>query len=255
MLRLTAWPLLAWQAHLLLWALSSPLHGSPPCPAACNCTLGANAQRTVSCSRAGLSHVPHELPADTAVLLLDGNRIGALPAGLFQGLLQLREMNLSGNVIQSVSAAAFPEGITFLDLSANRLLGLPRELKQLKARVRLDGNPLHCGCQLQELFAVLDVDARTANGVLCATAVVESARGRPFFEVMEKMNFCNMPRKTTDVAMLVTMFGWFAMVVAYIAYYVRTNQEDARRHIEYLKSLPSAQFRAASEGDTHSTML
>ena len=29
------------------------------------------------------------------------------------------------------------------------------------------------------------------------------------------------------------------MVITYVVYYVRQNQEDARRHLEYLKSLPS----------------
>lgn len=54
--------------------------------------------------------------------------------------------------------------------------------------------------------------------------------------------------------MLVTMFGWFTMVISYVVYYVRQNQEDARRHLEYLKSLPSRQ-KKADEPDDISTVV
>ena len=42
--------------------------------------------------------------------------------------------------------------------------------------------------------------------------------------------------------MLVTMFGWFTMVISYVVYYVRQNQEDARRHLEYLE-IPAKQAK------------
>ena len=67
--------------------------------------------------------------------------------------------------------------------------------------------------------------------------------GVPFVLLAEELDLCLSMRRTTDVAMLVTMFLWFSMVISYLVHYVRHNQEDARRHLEYLKSLPMPQVQ------------
>ena len=65
--------------------------------------------------------------------------------------------------------------------------------------------------------------------------------GVPFVLLAEDLDLCLSMRRTTDVAMLVTMFLWFSMVISYLVRYVRHNQADARRHLQYLKSLPTPQ--------------
>ncbi|MGH0158723.1 UNVERIFIED_CONTAM: hypothetical protein FKN15_036008 [Acipenser sinensis] len=50
------------------------------------------------------------------------------------------------------------------------------------------------------------------------------------------------------------MFGWFAMVIAYLVHYVWQNQDDTRRHLEYLKSLPGLQHKS-EESSAVSTVV
>lgn len=63
----------------------------------------------------------------------------------------------------------------------------------------------------------------------------------PLVLLVEDWDLCLSVRRTTDVVMLVTMFLWFSMVISYLVYYVRQNQQDARRHMEYLMSLQTRQ--------------
>lgn len=63
----------------------------------------------------------------------------------------------------------------------------------------------------------------------------------PLVLLVEDWDLCLSVRRTTDAVMLVTMFLWFSTVICYLVYYIRQNQEDARRHMEYLKALQSRQ--------------
>ncbi|EGV98052.1 Transient receptor potential cation channel subfamily M member 2 [Cricetulus griseus] len=220
------------------------LHLGTSCPQACQCPDHAGAV-AVHCSSKGLQEIPRDIPVDTVLLKLDANRISRVPNGAFQNLPQLRELDLSHNAIEAIGPAAFSGlagGLRLLDLSHNRIRRIPKDaLGKLSAKIRLSHNPLHCECALQEALWELKLDPDSVDEIACHTSAQEQFVGKPLIQVLDSgASFCSTHRKTTDVAMLVTMFCWFTMVIAYVVYYVRHNQEDARRHLEYLKSLPSA---------------
>ena len=254
----------------LVWS-SSPLLGlllfcgtflgaapAPVCPESCLC-VEKGGLTAVQCAARNLQRIPPDLPRDTAVLLLSSNHITSIPSQAFKDLHHLKELDLSNNDIHTVDAGAF-QGVAgsldSLDLSHNRLSAVPREaFARLQAKIRLSDNPWHCQCALQEVLRELRLDPDTVNEVMCHSAVQEEHAGRPVIQVLDSgVNLCNFHHKTTDVAMFVTMFGWFSMVIGYVIYYVRHNQEDARRHLEYLKSLPSS-TQLSKDLDTISTVL
>ncbi|XP_071397171.1 leucine-rich repeat-containing protein 3-like [Centroberyx affinis] len=202
---------------------------------------------TVRCSAIGLTQVPLGLPNRTVRLYLDNNHLSSLPADSFSGLSLLSELDLSHNQISLLEPGCFrglSSSLRSLDLSSNRLSTLnPAALGGLRAHANLTHNPWHCDCELQLSMPQLDLDPSSLAEVVCHTSDLSDlgAVGMPFVLLAEDWDLCLSLRKTTDVAMLVTMFLWFSMVISYLVYYVRHNQEDARRHMEYLKSLPSRQ--------------
>lgn len=214
--------------------------------------------KTFRCSNARLTEVPKDIPNDTNKLYLDSNRIPFLPRDAFRDLPLLLELDLSHNAIAAVESGAFrglADHLRSLDLSSNRLVSLSKDvLSNVKAKVNLSNNPWLCDCRLQELIRAVDLAAGSSTGIVCGSASQEEHVGKAFLQVIADTDFCNVYKKTTDIAMLVTMFGWFAMVIPYLVYYVRQNQEDARRHLEYLKSLPSKQ-RHSEESSTISTVV
>ncbi|XP_066518784.1 leucine-rich repeat-containing protein 3-like [Hoplias malabaricus] len=228
------------------------------CPKNCHCT-DRNGLKTVQCTSRDLEKIPANIPEDTVSLQLASNRIIRIPSQAFKGLRRLQDLDISNNAIEVVEEGAFlgmSEGLRALDLSNNQLKGVPREtFARLHAKINLAGNPWHCECALQEVLRELQLDPETVNQVNCQTAVREEYAGKPVIQVLDSgINFCSFQRKTTDVAMFITMFGWFTMVIAYVVYYVRQNREDARRHMEYLKALPNSP-RDSKDSDTISTVL
>ncbi|XP_060684145.1 leucine-rich repeat-containing protein 3 [Hemiscyllium ocellatum] len=226
------------------------------CPRSCQC-FDKNG-KFVRCTGKNLKEIPKDLPADTVTLHLNSNRITKIPSNAFKDLYLLKELDLSKNAIESIDIEAFkgiPEGLKMLDLSSNRIQSVPKEaFSKIKAKIRLSDNPWHCECSLQQIIEELTLDPETVNDFICHSSVQEEYAGQPLIQILDSgINFCNIHQKTTDVAMFITMFGWFTMVISYIVYYVRQNQEDARRHLEYLKSLPSTQI--TKEFDTISTVL
>lgn len=227
------------------------------CPKICHCSDGNG--MVVQCTSLNLDHIPDNLPKDTVVLLLSSNQITHIPKEAFLDLHRLRELDLSHNAIESVEVGAFQgisESLRSLDLSNNHLSSLPQDaFAKLHARVRLSHNPWHCQCSLQEALREMRLDPETVNEVSCYTSVRDEYVGQPVIQVLDSgINFCNFHHKTTDVAMFVAMFCWFSMVTAYIIYYIRHNQEDSRRHMEYLKSLPSTS-PISQDCDTASSVL
>lgn len=228
------------------------------CPTSCHC-VEKNGLTVVQCMSRNLEKIPADLPRDTVILLLASNHITHIPHHAFKELHYLQELDLSNNEIKTVDAGAFQgvfDSLLVLDLSNNRIKSVPKEaFARLRAKISLSNNPWHCECTLQEVLRELQLDPETVNEVMCHTAVKEEYAGKPLIQVLDSgINFCNFHHKTTDVAMFVTMFGWFTMVIAYVIYYVRHNQEDARRHLEYLKSLPSSS-QISKDFDTISTVL
>ncbi|XP_066497424.1 leucine-rich repeat-containing protein 3 [Hoplias malabaricus] len=241
--------------HLAMLLLSAVTYA---CPKSCLCTE-RNGLVVVQCASRNLEDIPSDLPPDTVSLLLSSNHITKIPNQAFKELPRLQELDLSRNAIETVDAGAFQgisDSLRVLDLSHNRLHGVPKEaFARLHAKIGLANNPWHCECTLQEVLRELRLDPETVNEVSCHTSVQEEYSGKPVIQVLDSgINFCNFHHKTTDVAMFVTMFGWFTMVIAYVIYYVRHNQEDARRHLEYLKSLPSSS-QISKDFDTISTVL
>ncbi|XP_061665862.1 leucine-rich repeat-containing protein 3-like [Syngnathoides biaculeatus] len=227
------------------------------CPKRCHCAERNGA--VVQCTSRNLENIPSNLPKDTVVLLLSSNQITHVPKEAFTDLYRLRELDLSHNLIESLEVGAFQgisEGLRTLDLSNNHLSSLPKEtFTKLQARVRLSHNPWNCECSLQEVLRELRLDPETINDVSCSTSVQDQYVGQPVIQVLDSgINFCNFHQKTTDVAMFVAMFCWFSMVTAYIIYYIRHNQEEARRHMEYLKSLPSSSH-ISKDYDTASSVF
>ncbi|NXN91702.1 LRC3B protein, partial [Rhinopomastus cyanomelas] len=215
--------------------------------------------KTFRCSNAQLTEVPRDIPNDTNKLYLDFNRIPFLPRDAFRDLPFLLELDLSHNSIAGIESGAFrglTEHLHSLDLSSNRLVSVGKDtFSNLKAKVNLSDNPWRCDCRLQELIRTVDLAAGSSGGIVCdSSSAQEDHVGKAFLQVIADTDLCNAYKKTTDIAMLVTMFGWFAMVISYLVYYVRQNQEDARRHLEYLKSLPSKQ-RRSEESSTISTVV
>ncbi|KAM9766568.1 leucine-rich repeat-containing protein 3-like [Menidia menidia] len=227
------------------------------CPKICHCTERNG--MVVQCTSRNLEGIPPNLPRDTVVLLLSSNRIRHVPQEAFADLHRLRELDLSHNALESVEPDAFQgasDSLQAVDLSNNHLSSLPRDtFGKLHARVRLSHNPWHCECSLQEVLRELRLDPETVNEVNCYTSVREEYVGQSVIHVLDSgINFCNFHHKTTDVAMFVAMFCWFFMVTAYIVYYIKHNQEDARRHMEYLKSLPSTSH-ISKDYDTASSVF
>ncbi|XP_053733486.1 leucine-rich repeat-containing protein 3-like [Synchiropus splendidus] len=244
----------------LLWVWTCVVALTPvmTCPLSCHC-IEKNGMKMVQCMSRNLEAIPPDLPRDTAVLLLAFNHITHIPRHAFRDLNYLQELDLSNNDIETVDVGAFQglsESLLVLNLANNRIESVPKEaFTRLRARISLSHNPWHCECTLQEVLRELRLDPETVNQVICHSAVQEEYAGKPLIQVLDSgINFCNFHHKTTDVAMFVTMFGWFTMVIAYVIYYVRHNQEDARRHLEYLKSLPSSS-QIGKDLDTISTVL
>ncbi|XP_002740280.1 uncharacterized protein LOC100378039 [Saccoglossus kowalevskii] len=119
------------------------------CPSICICnTVGANVE--VDCSDRGLQTVPPDIPESTTVLSLNKNNLNILydnafsslpnleilhlsqsqieylPAGTFNGLTKLRNLDLSGNNIDSINSLFVGlSQLQNLDLSVNNIRSIP----------------------------------------------------------------------------------------------------------------------------------
>lgn len=211
------------------------------------------------CSNLQLTEIPEDIPNDTQHVYLDFNLLTAVPTNAFASLTHLVELDLSHNEISQLEPGAFRglgSSLEFLDLSSNKLVNFnPDAFEGLRARANLTNNPWLCDCNLQMALPRVDLEPTSLAGIVCQTSVPEKigVEGLAFL-LEQNIDLCVFMKRTTDVAMLVVMFGWFTMVISYLVYYVRANQEDARRHLEYLKSLPSRPGKS-EESSTISTVV
>ncbi|XP_030345458.1 trophoblast glycoprotein [Strigops habroptila] len=108
--------------HVLLGCGSAQQPDS--CPDFCKCSEPA---RTVKCVNRNLTAVPPDLPPYVRNLFLTGNRLARLPPGAFpaQRLPDLSALNLSGNHLRAVEAGALAlPALRQVDLSGNPLVSL-----------------------------------------------------------------------------------------------------------------------------------
>ncbi|ELW54896.1 leucine-rich repeat-containing protein 3C [Tupaia chinensis] len=214
-------------------------------------------ERTFRCSQAGLRAVPTGIPNDTRKLYLDANQLASVPAGAFQHLPILEELDLSHNALAHLSGAAFQGlGGTLrrLDLSANQLASVPAEaFAGLHIHVNLSANPWRCDCALQEVLRQVRLVPGTGTGIVCGPGGRPDLVGQEFMLLEEEL--CGTgpggARRSTDVALLVTMGGWLTLVVAYLVYYVWQNRDETRRSF---KQAPVLLVRS-EDSSTLSTMV
>ncbi|XP_012282989.1 slit homolog 3 protein-like [Orussus abietinus] len=115
-----------------------------------------------------------EFPADLKslqILDLSYNQIGIVGKVTFKNLISLVELHLYGNWINAISSEAFKplKKLRLLDLSRNYLENLPlnafRPLETQIRSLRAEENPLHCGCESQELWEWLRDHQKLVGGV------------------------------------------------------------------------------------------
>lgn len=84
----------------------------------------------LSCTAAGLDHIPAEMPVSVVTLDLSHNRIAQLDAGGFQGLSRLETLRIAHNQLTTIHPGAFRNTsgtlLRHLDLSSNQLRVLER---------------------------------------------------------------------------------------------------------------------------------
>ncbi|XP_078135518.1 leucine-rich repeat-containing protein 3B [Sander vitreus] len=234
-------------------------HAGTSCSKSCYCSESDSGGKTVRCSNLQLTEIPQDIPNDTQRIYLDFNLFTTVPTNAFTGLPYLVELDLSHNELSQLEPGAFRglgSTLQFLDLSSNKLVNFtPEAFEGLRSRANLTNNPWHCDCNLQMAMPHVDLEPASLTGIVCQTSDPEEigVQGLAFL-LAPDIDLCVVMKRTTDVAMLVVMFGWFTMVISYLVYYVRANQEDARRHLEYLKSLPSKQGKS-EESSTISTVV
>ncbi|XP_068610734.1 leucine-rich repeat-containing protein 3B [Brachionichthys hirsutus] len=234
-------------------------HAATSCSKSCYCSENGSGEKTVRCSNLKLTEIPPDIPNDTRHVYLDFNLLTRVPTNAFTGLPNLVELDLSHNALTRLEPGAFRGlgfSLQFLDLSSNKLVKFnPEAFEGLRARANLTNNPWHCDCNLQMALPQVDLEPASLTGIVCQTSDPKDTgvQGLAFL-LAPDIDLCVVMKRTTDVAMLVVMFGWFTMVISYLVYYVRANQEDARRHLEYLKSLPRGQVKS-EESSTISTVV
>lgn len=257
-------PLLAPGLLLLLpLLLVTGTGGSAPSPRALpqGCYIAEEAgEQTFRCSRAGLSTVPNGIPNDTRKLYLDANQLASVPAGAFQHLSVLEELDLSHNALVYLSGAAFQglEGtLRHLDLSANQLASVPvAAFVGLQMQVNLSANPWHCDCALQEVLRHVRLTPGSGTGIVCGPGARPDLVGQEFLLLTREEELCGTgpggTRRSTDVALLVTMGGWLTLVVAYLIHYVWQNRDETRRPV---KRAPPVQPERSEDSSTLSTVV
>ena len=109
------------------------------------------------CSNLGLIEIPQNLPNYTAWIIVSGNNISSLSQETLKTpiLPYITKLDISGNRLENITHE-FIELFThpyfrlsFLDISSNNLVGLPRNIMNITSlgNLRLTGNSFQCNCE------------------------------------------------------------------------------------------------------------
>ncbi|KAG8033975.1 hypothetical protein G9C98_008456 [Cotesia typhae] len=227
-----------------------------------------------------------EFPADLKmlqVLDLSYNHIGVVGKETFKNLVNLIELHLYGNWINAISSEAFRplKKLRLLDLSRNYLENLPlnafRPLETQIRSLRAEENPLHCGCESQELWEwlrdhqkLVGIDHRNGNNQLGSIPSMDSSpgslrcdqppelRGLVFLD-LDPRAFCSSPLviklAIQDIQPFSVLVSWQSRnhsgLHGYqVAYHTIGNVNEIRgklldpkaRSVQLSKLLPSTQY-------------
>ncbi|KAJ9601253.1 hypothetical protein L9F63_000589, partial [Diploptera punctata] len=146
-----------------------------------------------------LEEFPQDLKS-LQILDLSFNQVTRVGKWTFKYLENLAELHLYGNWISTVASDAFRplKKLRLLDLSRNYLEKLPlsafRPLETQIRSLRTEENPLHCGCDSQELWEWLRDHQKlvgvTTRGLRCEQP--PELRGLLFLD-LEPPRFCSTP--------------------------------------------------------------
>ncbi|PSN28966.1 hypothetical protein C0J52_28181, partial [Blattella germanica] len=146
-----------------------------------------------------LEEFPQDLKS-LQILDLSFNQVTRVGKWTFRYLENLAELHLYGNWISTVASDAFRplKKLRLLDLSRNYLEKLPlsafRPLETQIRSLRTEENPLHCGCDSQELWEWLRDHQKlvgvTNRGLRCEQP--PELRGLLFLD-LEPPRFCSTP--------------------------------------------------------------
>ncbi|XP_067854844.1 leucine-rich repeat and transmembrane domain-containing protein 1 [Heptranchias perlo] len=112
-------------------------HSAIGCPERCLCNITL---KEVSCTGNGLSEIPKGVPPDTEILYLQNNHIHTISNAAFTDMSQLQILDLSNNIISSLSSNTFDGLHNLLNLNLannsihymdNKILHSTQNLKQL----------------------------------------------------------------------------------------------------------------------------
>ncbi|XP_050396315.1 slit homolog 2 protein [Patella vulgata] len=121
---------------IILLFICAGITSANSCPRSCQCH-----HKTIDCSFRNLFHVPKDMARDAEKIDLQGNNITIIRRADFQGMKQLRILQLLDNQIYTIEKGAFVDVISMmrLRLDRNNLVSLPDLLfSSMTDLVRLD---------------------------------------------------------------------------------------------------------------------
>ncbi|XP_030842313.1 toll-like receptor 4 [Strongylocentrotus purpuratus] len=119
-----------------------------------------------------------------------GNNIYRLHQDLFQGLVQVRSMNLQGNFLSYLDEAIFSNNakLTTLSLANNKLTRFNQStfqpIKPSLSSIDLSNNPINCNCDLKGLLDWLSGSLQLLNEdeTICSLASLDSVGEKPLLD-------------------------------------------------------------------------
>ncbi|XP_022794381.1 leucine-rich repeat and transmembrane domain-containing protein 2-like [Stylophora pistillata] len=97
-------------------------------PRSCQCKPFSH-RISIKCSR--ITHVPRDLPLNTAILDLPSNQLSSIKEYTFGNLTMLKKVNLSKNELRTFPQSTFHlPNLTKIDLSCNMLKFIPEKAFQ-----------------------------------------------------------------------------------------------------------------------------